>query len=147
MEDIKSLITTVLEKGYLMSLATVDEGGPWVSDVIYVHDEKWNLFWISETETRHSQAIEKNRRVAATVTVSNNPGEDNVGLQIEGVAEKIEGDSPELSRAHREKRKKPIPEEGSGILEEGESWYVLKPTNVELIYEPLFGFDKKTVKI
>lgn len=41
------------------------------------------LFWISETETRHSKAIAKNNYVAATITVSNNPGEDNIGLQIE----------------------------------------------------------------
>jgi hypothetical protein len=33
-EEIKKLILEVLEVGHLMSLATADEGGVWVSDVI-----------------------------------------------------------------------------------------------------------------
>ena len=51
--DIKRLIKEVLEKGYLMSLGTVDEGGVWVSDVIYVFDDEFNLYWISDPDTRH----------------------------------------------------------------------------------------------
>lgn len=39
----RDLIKEVLEKGYLMSLATEDDGGVWVSDVIYIYDEKFNI--------------------------------------------------------------------------------------------------------
>lgn len=147
MENIKDLIAKVLEQGYLMSLGTADESGPWVSDVIFVYDKDWNIYWISEMGTRHSKAIEKTGKAAATITVSNDPGEDNVGLQIGGTARRIEGDILEMARAHRRKRKKPELEKEGEILDEGESWYILKPTKIELIYEPLFGFDKKTFEV
>ena len=38
---LKELIKEVLEKGYLMSLATSDGGGVWVADVIYVYDDEF----------------------------------------------------------------------------------------------------------
>lgn len=106
-------------------------------------DEK--EFW--EKATRHSQAISKNHIVAATITISNNPGEKNIGLQIEGIAEKVEGDMLEVARQHRKKRGKPEPEKEGETLDEGKSWYQLKPTKIELIYEPLFGFEKKIIKL
>lgn len=142
MEDLKKLIKNILEKGYLLSLATVDESGPWVSDVIYVYDDNFAFFWISDEDTRHSQAILKNPKVAATITVSNKGGEDNIGLQIEGTAEKIDGEIYELAVKHRLKRNKQPPKEGESFLED-ESWYKFTPTKIEIIYEPLWGFTKK----
>lgn len=41
---IKNLIKEVLDQGYLMSLATVDDGGVWVSDVIYIYDDNFNIY-------------------------------------------------------------------------------------------------------
>lgn len=139
--DIKQLIIEVLEKGYLMSLATVDSGGVWVSDVIYIFDEDLNMYWMSDPDARHSQAIIKNPQVAGTVTVSAQ-GEDNLGIQFEGVAEKIEGARYDLAVKHFSKRKKPQPVETEDVLQ-GDSWYILKPNKIELIYERLFGFEKQ----
>ena len=59
MTNIKSLITEVLEKGYLMSLATVDDGGVWVADVIFIYDDALNIYWMSDSDVRHSKAIVK----------------------------------------------------------------------------------------
>jgi len=125
-----------------MSLATTDDGGVWVSDVIYVHDDGLNIFWMSDHGARHSQAVLKNSRVAGTITVSGQ-GEDNLGIQWEGVAEKIDGSRSDLAIKHRAKRKKPLPEVGQDILEDGESWYVIRPKKIELICEKLFGFEKQ----
>ncbi len=47
-KDIKQLIKEVLERGYLMSLGTVDDGGVWVSDVIYVFDDDFTMYWMSK---------------------------------------------------------------------------------------------------
>ena len=129
-----------------MSLGTLDGGGVWVSDVIYIHDDAFNLYWLSDSETRHSRAIQGNAKIAATITVSNNPGEENVGLQIEGIAERLEGNNLALATQHRLKRKK-NPSTRDGEVEEGESWYRLRPTKIEIIYEPLFGFDKKALQL
>ncbi len=139
--EIKNLIKEVLDKSYLMSLATVDEGGVWVADVICIHDEGLSIYWMSDPETRHSQAIAKNNKVAGTITVSG-PGEDNLGIQFEGVAERVEGGRYDLALKHYKKRNKPVPTETDDVLQ-GDSWYVLKPKKIELICEKIFGFDKQ----
>ena len=65
--DIKKLIKEVLEKGYLMSLGTVDEGGVWVCDVIYIFDDDLNIYWMSKDFRRHSKAILINPGIAGTI--------------------------------------------------------------------------------
>ena len=146
MEDLRKIVDEILEKGYLMSLATVDENGPWVSDVIFVNDEL-DLYWLSLENARHSKAILKNSKTAATITVSNGIGEKNIGLQIEGIAEKIDGDVFEMAKKHRAKRNKPLPEKEGEVLDPGESWYRLTPKKIEIIYEPLWGFEKKKLEL
>lgn len=143
--DIKPFIQEVLEKGYLISLATQDGGGVWVADVIYIFDDKLNIYWMSDAEVRHSQAILKNSQVAGTITVSG-PGEDNLGIQFEGVAEKIEGPRYDLAQKHFAKRSKPVPQESDDVLQ-GDSWYVLRPAKIELTNEALFGFEKQQFKL
>lgn len=145
MDDIKVLIKEVLEKGYLMSLATHDDGGVWVSDVIFVHDDDLNIYWMSDPETRHSKAIVHQNKVAGTITV-NNPGEDNLGIQFGGAAEKIEGSRYNLAKKHYAKRRKPEPKETDDVLD-GDSWYMLKPSKIELINETLFGFNKQRLEL
>lgn len=143
--EIIKLINEVLDRGYLMSLATTDSGGVWVSDVIYIHDEGLNLYWMSSPHVRHSKAILENKNVAGTITVSNQ-GEDNMGIQFSGIAEKIKGSRHDLAIKHFEKRKKPIPNENDDVLD-GDLWYVIKPTNIDLIYEKLFGFKKQKIEL
>lgn len=141
MEDISQLVRDVLEQGYLMSLATVDDDGVWVADVIYVFDDELNLYWMSDPEVRHSQAILKNNQVAGTITVSL-PREDNLGIQFAGIAEKIDGPRFDLATKHSAKRRKSMPAEDDDVLQ-GDSWYLLRPTTIELICEKYFGFEKK----
>lgn len=143
--DIQNLIQEVLEKGYLMSLATVDEGGVWVADVIYIHDGDCAIYWMSKPDARHSQAILKNPKIAGTVTVSNK-GEDNLGIQFAGNAEAIDGARHDLAQKHFLKRNKPAPAKDEDVLD-GDSWYVLRPSKIELIYEKYFGFDKQTLRL
>lgn len=147
MEDIRKLVEEVLNKGYLMSLATVDDGGPWVSDVIYVHDDQLNIWWISMPQTRHSKAILADARVAATITVSTELGEPNLGLQISGTAERVEGDDLARATKHRTKRGKPAPSREGELIADGHVWYRLKPTKIQLIYEPLFAREKKSLDL
>jgi len=145
MEQMRDLVKKVLDEAFLMSLATVDESGPWVSDLIFIYDDDFNIYWLSQENTRHSQAILKNNQVAASITVSNNQGEDNIGLQLEGQAEKLEGDDLKLAMKHCLKRKKTPPEKEGEILDPRESWHKLTPEKIELIYEPLWGFSKQNL--
>lgn len=128
-----------------MSLATLDEGGVWASDVIYLHDEQFNLYWLSDPTVRHSQAIHKNQQAAGTITLSTKQGEDNIGLQFTGIVQQLPGTDMSLATAHRKKRGKPAPLR-DGEVEDGDAWYKLTPTKIQIIYEPLWGFEKKTIE-
>ena len=128
-----------------MSLATIDKAGVWVADIIYIHDDDYNLYWMSDPDVRHSQAIHKRGKVAGTITVSG-PGEDNLGIQFEGVAAKIDGDRYDLAVKHYQKRNKPAPKKDEDILQ-GDSWYVLKPKKIELICERRYEFEKQKLEL
>lgn len=143
--ELKGLIKEVLEKGYLMSLGTVDEGGVWVADVIYIFDDNFNIYWMSDPEVRHSTAVLKNPQAAGTITVSWDKDRE-LGLQFSGVVEKIEGPRYDLALKHYAKRGKPQPAESDDVLE-GDSWYVLKPKFFELINGELFGFNKQKYEL
>lgn len=143
--DVRKLIKEVLEKGYLMSLATIDDGGVWVCDVIYIYDDELNIYWMSDPYVRHSKAILKNKNIAGTIT-ANLPKENNLGIQFEGISEKIEGPRFDLSKKHYAKRNKLEPKETDDVLQ-GDSWYILKPKKIELICEKLFGFEKQKLEL
>ena len=142
--DLHETIQGILEKGYLMSIATLDDGGVWVSDVIYVFDDEFNLYWMSDPDVRHSKAMLKNNLVSGTVTI-NGPGKENLGIQFSGQASKIDGVRYDLAQKHFAKRGKDEPKEEDDILE-GDSWYVLKPDFFDIIDESQWGFEKKKFK-
>lgn len=151
MGEIKRLIEEILSKGYVMSLATLDEGGVWVCSVVYIYDASFNIYWVSQISTRHSKAIQKDSHIAATVTTSVVGGK-NEGLQIEGTVERVNRPSLEMIAAHFHKRLGEIPhtmylDENNKLSEPEISWYRLKPTKIELIFEKHYGFNKQVVEL
>lgn len=148
MVDTKARIKEVLDKGYLISLATADEGGVWAADLIYVFDEKdFTIYWMSRPEARHSKALEKNKNVAGTITVNNTFKEPDLGLQLTGTAERHASLSFPLSVKYLLKQGKPAPLKGVSILKEGCYWYSLRPTKIELIDEANLKFEKRTLAL
>ncbi len=148
MNHVQSLVEQVLREGYLMSLGTTDEGGPWVADLIFVADENLDLYWMSKTDARHSQAILKSPHVAGSVTVSNDVGEPDFGVQFEGVAEKIDGGLSNMYSRYQEKRRKeklPLGERAMRLA--GMSWYRCRPSYYELIDKLRFGFEKQKLSL
>lgn len=143
---VKTRIIEILEKTHLMSLATLDNVGIWVSDVIFIYDENLNIYWMSNPETRHSQSILKEKRVAGTITFSTKSKEVNLGIQFSGIAEKIEGPRFDLAVKHLVKRGYPKPNENEDVLR-GDSWYVLTPTVIDLIDEEKYGYEKKVLHL
>ena len=142
MEEVEKIIDEILEKGFLMSLATVDESGPWVSEVVYVHGGEFEIYWWSLENTRHSQAIGKNQKVAAVITLTHSQGQEDMGLQLEGVAREASGDFEEIIKKHAIKRKKPVPEKEEVGMTHGK-WYKFTPSKIDVVYEPMWGWNKK----
>lgn len=145
-KEVLELVQGVLKDGFVMSLGTYDDGGVWVADLIYLADENLNLYWISLPGARHSKAIELNKKVACTITVSHETDNERAA-QIEGVAEKIEGPMFEFERRLEFKRGLPEPNSPGEILDKGHVWYRLSPTKIELIHSKPFGYEKQVIKL
>jgi uncharacterized protein YhbP (UPF0306 family) len=139
--DINARIKEVLARTFTMSLGTHDERGVWVADVTFVYDEECNIYWMSHPLTRHSQAIEKNNKVAATVTATASASEKGFGVQMDGVVEKVET-TAELIRKLCTKKNQPLPAEGEDFMK-GRQWYMLRPGYLGLIDEVNFGFKRQ----
>ena len=89
--DVRQLIVEYLTEAKLMQIATVSEDQPWNCTVTFVCDKNLNLYWISKLDTRHSEEIHKNKKVAAAISVKFSDL-TIVGMQVEGDAELIEDD-------------------------------------------------------
>ena len=87
--DSKKLIQDYLKQARVMHLATTIDNKPWVCNVHFYVDEQTNLYWISDTNTRHSKEIAQNANVAAVLKVHEDTPEERyvIGLTIEGTAE------------------------------------------------------------
>ena len=144
-EQAKQVIEEVLDKGFIMNIAFHDFVGTWSCVVNYISDEDYNLYWISSPEVRHSKAIAENPQFAGTVTVSEE-GEDNLGIQFSGIAEKIDTPPVEIVARYFTKRGKEAPGEGVDFLK-GRSWYVLRPRHIDVISQKLWGFKKEKVNL
>jgi uncharacterized protein YhbP (UPF0306 family) len=81
----KKLILDHLQEAYVMQLATSKDGQPWVCNVHFYADDDLNLYWFSNTNTRHSKDIAANPRVAVAVAVHTEM--PLIGVQLEGDAE------------------------------------------------------------
>lgn len=71
-----------------MSLATCGAAGAHATNLFYACDGL-ALIWVSESDTRHSQEIEADPRVAATVAPDYSDFAAIRGVQIAGVARRV----------------------------------------------------------
>jgi uncharacterized protein YhbP (UPF0306 family) len=140
--NLRERVKEVLALGRLVSLGTVDDGGVWVADVLYVYDEALNIYWMSSDKVRHSKAIIANPRVAGSITIEG-PAKDNFGIQFEGTGEKLDGMHLDLMTKLYMKWGRVLP--GNLEMVHGHSWYKVTPTKIELIDEKNFGFKKQQV--
>jgi uncharacterized protein len=70
-----------------MTLVTVDqEGVPGAAAVFYAHDDRFNLYFLSEERTQHGQNLYVNPRVAATIQSDGQDWRTIQGLQLHGEA-------------------------------------------------------------
>jgi len=144
---VRKRILEVLEKGYLLSLGTIDDGGVWVSEVIYVYDDNLNIYWMSKPSCRHSKALQKNSNIAGTITISNNIKDLDFGLQLSGKIMEVEENKVNLIIKFLKKKCKSIPQDPLKIMSSGFIWYKITPTKIDLIDQENFGYEKREMNI
>lgn len=100
-QDWRTKIADFLAHCISMAVATTDpRGSPRAADVYFVSDENLNLYFYSDPASRHSRNIPRDPRVAVTVRLESMDWREVKGVQIEGVAARVD-DADERERAWR----------------------------------------------
>ena len=88
--DWEKYIKECLESTYYCALATQGEDGAWVNPVYFAYDRKWNLYFISQSSSKHMQNIGNNQNVSVAIySTDQKPGGDVFGIQLSGKAIKL----------------------------------------------------------
>jgi len=89
MDDLREKIKKHLETTRVIQLATSINDKPWVCNVHFYSDEDLNMYWCSLPTRRHSEEIESNPHVAATIKVHEDTPDEKyvIGLSVEGKVE------------------------------------------------------------
>src|SRR5438874_811194 len=82
----KQLIESFLKESMVLQIATAVDGIPWICSVCFAYDQDFNLYWFSRHDTRHSQEITRNPRIAGAIALPFVIGDRSRGLQFAGTA-------------------------------------------------------------
>ena len=141
--DLKGMMRDYLKEAKLMQIATAKENKPWIATVWYVHDDEFNLYFISKRKRRHSLEIKANQNVAGAIVKPHfkGNGEKVRGLQFEGLAEEAKG--AELEKARKSYLEKyelaeKIPIEKLQDPDFIATFYVIRPDRIVLFDEVNF---------
>ncbi len=80
----------IISKNIYMVIASASRAGePWISPVFFAYDYHYNLFWVSNKESRHSTLIRNNPRVAIVIFDSHAPEGEGNGVYIEATIDEL----------------------------------------------------------
>jgi uncharacterized protein YhbP (UPF0306 family) len=88
--DIEKVLRENIDNTLHLSLATVVENKPWVSEVHFAYDDELNLYYRSLSIRRHSVEITKNPFVAGSIVKQHAIDEYPLGIYFEGRARPLE---------------------------------------------------------
>ncbi|MBI3955296.1 pyridoxamine 5'-phosphate oxidase family protein [Candidatus Gottesmanbacteria bacterium] len=89
MSNNKQKLLQYLKSHNFMTVATVD-GKPWVANVYYVVDDDFNLYFLSEPQSKHGQDLVRNPLVACSIADSHQKVTDQkIGVQLQGMTKMV----------------------------------------------------------
>ncbi len=88
--DVEKIVREYIDKSLHMSLGTVSNNKPWVSEVHFVYDDNLNLYWRSTANRRHSREIMVNPNVAGNIVRQHALEEYPHAIYFEGTAEIVD---------------------------------------------------------
>ncbi len=88
--SLEARITEFLSSHHVLTLATSADGEAHAASLMYAVDG-FDLYWVSDPNSRHSQHLERNPRVAATIAPDYSDFAVIRGLQIHGNAKRLSG--------------------------------------------------------
>lgn len=96
--DWKKHITEALSATDYCCIATVDEKGVWSNPVYFAWDNKFNLYFISQMESRHMKNLQRDNRISISIYKTEQK-EDVLGIQLEGQATILTGNQEAMKKA------------------------------------------------
>ncbi len=146
--DLKAIVRERLEETPILTLAVVDERGPWSVPVIFAFEETsrgFTLFFMSRTNTRHVQALRIRRWAAASL----HPGTTRPlrGLQMEGPVEKLGGrELPRVLALYGRRFPRALPRIPRDLLARGSlAFFAFRPVWFGILDEERFGWGVRRV--
>lgn len=73
----------IKENIYCTVATSTLDGKPWLSPVFFSYDENYNIYWVSNKNSRHSKLIRENPHVAVVIFDSRAPEGEGDGVYIE----------------------------------------------------------------
>ena len=146
MNDLAPRVEQILDAHHVMTLATVGDVGAHAASLMYARSG-FTLFWTSDPQSRHSQHLERDARVTATVAPDYADFRVIRGLQIAGRARRLDGRAAEEARAALVARYAFLAELASGPPKlraafEKAAFYAVVPERITLI-DNARGFGHK----
>lgn len=84
-------IQELISDNLYMTIATSNnKGEPWISNVYFVCDDEFNLYWYSSKKTQHSQLINSNPKIAFCIFNSTAVGDDVDAVYGKANVEEVE---------------------------------------------------------
>lgn len=147
MVDIKNkkLLLSYLKSQRLMSVAT-HVVNSWVCCVYYAVDDKFNLYFVSEPDTKHIKDIIKNKNVACAIFDSHQKVTDKkIGVQIQAVASEVKEKREILSALKLWNKNNPGIEDIINFKNLGKviksKVYKIEPKIIKFFNEQLYGSE------
>lgn len=91
-EYIEKAKKIILENIYMTIATATKDGRPWISPVFFAYDENYNLFWVSNKDSLHSNLIKDNPQIAIVIFNSQAPEDEGDGVYFESIASVLEDD-------------------------------------------------------
>jgi uncharacterized protein YhbP (UPF0306 family) len=145
-ESLAERIEAFLDAHHVVTLATVSDAGAHAASLMYAR-AGFTLHWTSDPQSWHSQHLERDGRVTATIAPDYTDFRVIRGLQIAGRARRLDGREAEGARAALVARYAFLAELASGPPKlrsafEQAAFYVLAPERITLI-DNARGFGHK----
>lgn len=90
-DDTRAAIRAMLAAHNTVTLATVQDGRPWAAAVFYASDADLNLYFVSDSRTRHGRDMQANDLVAGAINPDCGTWDAVKGLQLEGRVRVLSG--------------------------------------------------------
>lgn len=88
--NLNQLAKEIIQKNEYLALATVDKNEEsWISTLCYTFDKSYNFYFASIPSSKHCVNFSKNKKVSFAIYDSTQKWGCGIGLQIEGVVEKV----------------------------------------------------------